>query len=98
MQNPQKTERVIDSRRFHQKQARLSKISLALYLQGIPLFSSTSAIFQIPISIKQLIGRLKDEMPKDAVRMLQAVFLSNGKRTDAEMLDQLRPVRAAWER
>lgn len=41
------------------------------------------------ISIKQLIGRLEDEMPKDAVRMLQAVFLSNGKRTDAEMLDML---------
>ena len=41
------------------------------------------------ISIKQLIGRLEDAMPKDAVSMLQAVFLSNGKRTDAEMLDLL---------
>ena len=41
------------------------------------------------ISIKQLIGRLENAMPKDAVSMLQAVFLSNGKRTDAEMLDLL---------
>ena len=41
------------------------------------------------LSIKQLIGRLEDEMPKDAVSMLQAVFLSNGKRTDAEVLDLL---------
>lgn len=41
------------------------------------------------ISIKQLIGRLENAMPKDAVSMLQAVLLSNGKRTDAEMLDLL---------
>ena len=41
------------------------------------------------ISIKQLIGRLENATSKDAVRMLQAVFLSNGKRTDAEMLDLL---------
>ena len=41
------------------------------------------------ISIKQLIGRLENATSKDAVKMLQAVFLSNGKRTDAEMLDLL---------
>jgi hypothetical protein len=41
------------------------------------------------ISIKQLIGRLEEAVPRDAVSMLQAVFLSNGKRTDAEMLDLL---------
>lgn len=41
------------------------------------------------ISIKQLISRLENAVPEDTVRMLQAVFLSNGKRTDAEMLDLL---------
>ena len=41
------------------------------------------------ISIKQLISRLEDAGSAEAVSMLQAVFLSNGKRTDAEMLDLL---------
>jgi len=41
------------------------------------------------ISIKKLVDLLEDAEPEDAVCMLQAVFLSNGKRTDAEMLDLL---------
>ncbi len=41
------------------------------------------------ISITQLIGRMEDAEAKEAVEMLKAVFLSNGKRTDAEMLDLL---------
>jgi len=41
------------------------------------------------ISIKKLIEMLEGAESEDAVCMLQAVFLSNGKRTDAEMLDLL---------
>ncbi|MBP3897442.1 MAG: hypothetical protein J6D57_06390 [Mogibacterium sp.] len=41
------------------------------------------------ISIKHLISMLEDAESEKAVSMLQAVFLSNEKRTDAEMLDLL---------
>jgi len=58
-------------------------IDLLTYLQT---YEPTELVH---VSIKQLIGRLEDAMPRDAVSMLQAVFLSNGKRTDAEMLDML---------
>lgn len=41
------------------------------------------------ISIKQLVSMMEDAESEEAVGMLQAVLLSNGKRTDAEMLDLL---------
>ena len=41
------------------------------------------------ISIKQLVSMMEDAETEDAVGMLKAVLLSNGKRTDAEMLELL---------
>ena len=41
------------------------------------------------ISVKQIISMLEDAEPEEAVGILQAVFLSNGRRTDADMLGML---------
>ena len=49
------------------------------------------------ISIKKLVSMLEDAEPGDAIGMLQAVLLSNGKRTDAEMLDLLYLCRMYYE-
>jgi hypothetical protein len=49
------------------------------------------------ISIKQLIRRIEKADAEEAIRMLQAIFLSNGMRTDAEMLDILMTCKPYYE-
>lgn len=49
------------------------------------------------ISIKQLIRRIEKADAEEAVKMLQAIFLSNGMRTDAEMLDILMTCKTHYE-
>ena len=49
------------------------------------------------ISIKQLIRMLEDVESEEAAGMLQAVFLSNAKRTAADMLDLLELCKAYYE-
>ena len=49
------------------------------------------------ISIKQLVSMMEDAESEEAVGMLQAVLLSNGKRTDAEMLDLLNLCKMYYE-
>lgn len=49
------------------------------------------------ISIKQLVSMMENADSEEAVGMLQAVLLSNGKRTDAEMLDLLNLCKTYYE-
>ena len=49
------------------------------------------------VSIKQLIRRIEKADAEEAIKMLQAIFLSNGMRTDAEMLDILMTCKPYYE-
>ncbi|MBR2539568.1 MAG: hypothetical protein IKE85_01880 [Mogibacterium sp.] len=49
------------------------------------------------VSIKQLIRRIEKVDAEEAVKMLQAIFLSKGMRTDAEMLDILMTCKPHYE-